>query len=103
MSRKAKREREKELPRSRRKGKKKMAMIPFGVGTKRQPRLRATDAKHETMNLIRCRGTPVCSTRRSSHWKLGKWWSRSTIFGIGKERFRRKFDVDVDVWRPLID
>lgn len=53
--------------------------IPLGVGTKRQPRLSATEAKHETMNLIRGRGTLVCSTRRSSHWKLGRWWSKSTI------------------------
>jgi hypothetical protein len=73
-------------------------VIPLGVGTNRQPRLRATDAKHETMNLIRCRDTPVCSTRRSSHWKLGRWWSRSTIFG--KEEKRKGFEDDG--WRPLM-
>ena len=61
-----------------------MMMIPLGVGTNRQPKLSATDAKHETMNLIRCSGTPVCSTRRSSHWKLGKWWSWRTIFYLEK-------------------
>ena len=41
------------------------------------------------MYLIRGRDTPVCSTRRSSHWKLGRWWSKSTM----RKKFRKRLEV----------